>query len=124
MLVYATAITARLQYMLQFVGEQWLGHPLEVTNERSVALAHAGLLISYSADRVRTDAFLVVPQGLLEQNDIREQDIVVDNSGDFPVFFHTSSDPPSNRPRRLPDFAKIPYADNSRQYQYHRSGEK
>ena len=92
MLVYTTAITARLQYVLQFVGEQWLGHPLEVTNERSVALAHAGLLISYSVERVRTDAFLVVPQGLLEQNDIREQDIVVDNSGEFPVFFHTSGD--------------------------------
>lgn len=92
MLVYATAITPRLQYVLQFVGEQWLGHKLEVTKDRSVAVAHAGLLLSYSSKRVRTDAFWVVPHGLLEETDIREQDIVVDNNDNFPVFFRTPGD--------------------------------
>ncbi|MCR6721639.1 MAG: polysaccharide deacetylase family protein [Chitinophagaceae bacterium] len=95
MLVYSPTIGPRLRYVLQFLGETLQGKPLSFTTNAQEALRYDGVLINYSATKLREIEIWIAPQGLLDETGIREVEIIVKNKENgIPFFFETSGDYP------------------------------
>lgn len=93
MLVYSPTIGPRLHYVLQFLGNAWLGKPLPFTTIREEALQYNGVLVNYSPGKIRDKELRIEPHGLLSETGIREIGIVVKNNNDnIPYFFETNGD--------------------------------
>lgn len=80
--------------MLDFLGGIWLGAPLPATDSREQALRYEGLLINYSDQRLRDDEFRIHPHGLLAEQGLKPQAIVVGNKSAMPWFFEGNGDYP------------------------------
>ncbi len=87
MLVYSTAITPRLQYVLQFMGMACNGPAWAVTTSAEEAKQHSGTIISYSEVPVREGTMHIVPEGLLTETGIAAKTIEVKQGEKFPFFF-------------------------------------
>jgi hypothetical protein len=92
MLIFAETITARLQYAIDFFSEHWLTKSAAISSNKQAAQNYKGLLICYHHERIRNDAYWIVPDGLLTEKGIQPKQIVVNNNGAFPVFFETAGD--------------------------------
>lgn len=94
MLVYAATIKPRLQYLLRFIADQWLGCALEFSSDAELAKNHRGLLICYHTQRLRANDYLIVPAGLMEETVTRPQQLVVNRNEKLPFFFASPGDHP------------------------------
>jgi hypothetical protein len=80
--------------MLDFLGGLWKGAPLPVTDNREQAMGYEGLLINYSTQRLRENEFRIHPHGLLAEQGLKPQTIVVGNKTEMPWFFAGEGDYP------------------------------
>jgi len=88
-LVYASKITPRLSYIIHTLFRNAV-----VTDSKEKFLAHKGIRVNYSTEKICTDELWVVPHGLLSEQDIHEQRIDCFEWDGVKVFFGTGGDLP------------------------------
>ena len=92
MIIYAEAITPRLQYVVNFLAGEFNTELIRLTHDKDFYLSTEGPKINYSSSRLEGDEFWIQPHGLLLENGIRKQDIKIFLDSDLKVFFPTTGD--------------------------------
>ena len=90
LLIYSENITARLQYITKTL----LGDAIELTNNKEHFIQYSGVKINYSSESFDSNAFKIVPHGLLFETEIKEQTINCFEWNGLKVFFKTNGDIP------------------------------
>lgn len=90
MLIYTPQISNRVKYVFQVIFDDVWKIPYELTDDFQKFTDFSGPKINYSLTKTEDDLF-VFPSGLLTEKDIVDQDIVVSQWQDVPVFFQTST---------------------------------
>lgn len=91
LLLYAPSITPRLQYICRFIFKEIMGVECTITANRYEFKNHNGIKINYAAGEISGDGFTINSCGLLFENDIRQQQIVCFETGDYKAFFKTAN---------------------------------
>lgn len=89
LLVYTSAITTRLSYVLEIILPGAV-----LTNSMETFLNATGPRIAYSANKVSKDAFQIMPHGLLTEKGISQTDTDIFEWKGHKVFFATGGDLP------------------------------
>jgi hypothetical protein len=90
LLLYASKMTPRLDYILQLLLKDMLGIHFQFTDNRTLAASFRGALINYSPISINA-AINIIPTGLMDENKI--QDLNLPESTNWkgvPVFFQSS----------------------------------
>ncbi|ANH82699.1 hypothetical protein A8C56_18485 [Niabella ginsenosidivorans] len=91
MLIYSKHITPRLQYIVQFFSKELGVEEWQLTNDAVAFNNYPGAKINYSHTVFDAPCLSIIPQGLLEQTGIKQQNILVKRSSNIPVFFCNES---------------------------------
>ena len=102
MILFTDNITARLQYVCDFVGNEIFNIPIKPTTDREAYLSSHEPKINYSKTRIIAGEFQIFPHSLLFENNITEQKIecktinanrsfFVTSGGDFPFDIFAAS---------------------------------
>lgn len=89
--IYSENITSRLEYILQFIFNDLLGTEYELTSDKFKFIRLKSPKISYAKQKTG-DELLIVPCGLLFEEDIRWQHIKISEWLGLKVFFKTSEE--------------------------------
>lgn len=73
LLIYATFDSPRLQYVLQWIGEERLGIPFRLTDDKEAWLKHEGPKLNYSRAVLSEGELRIIPHALLQETGIRAQ---------------------------------------------------
>jgi uncharacterized protein DUF7033 len=92
MLLYSTHITARLQYIVDFVGKELFDEPVVITNNKEAYIYSAGPKLNYSDSDFFEDEFYIKPVSLLFENDVKQQPIHCFELNYHKAFFQTKGD--------------------------------
>ncbi|MBS1974590.1 MAG: hypothetical protein JST13_09580, partial [Bacteroidetes bacterium] len=92
MLLYSTNITARLTYIIEFIGEQLFDEPVMTTSDKEAFLSYDKPKINYSETELSDNEFYIKPVPLLFENDIRKQFIHCFELNYHKAFYQTSGD--------------------------------
>ena len=90
LIIYSQHITNRLQY----ITETLLGDGIELTNNKEHFILHIGAKINYSSETIDSNAFQIIPHGLLFETEIKEQQINCFEWNGLKAFFKTNGDIP------------------------------
>lgn len=91
MLFYTPYSTPRIQYMVHYFNE-CLGVNAVVTDDLELYRSHRTEKINYSAARIHDEEFWICPAGLLQESELRNQDIHCFDWHGLPAFFPTDDD--------------------------------
>lgn len=91
MIVYSPHITPRLQFIIIYFNEK-LGLQAVVTDDEQLYKAHHTEKINYSASRIANDELFIQPVGLLQEDEIRKQQIHCFEWKRTIAFFQTNDD--------------------------------
>lgn len=94
MIVYATNITPRLKYILDFISSEIADRNFILTNSKDEFQNFQGARINYSAEPITANECWIKPHGLLEENNIHEQIIDCFDWNNCKIFFKTESNFP------------------------------
>jgi hypothetical protein len=94
MLLYAEGISARLQYIFDFIGKEISKEVIQITADTEHFSQHEGPKINYSRERISKHEFFLVPHSLLFEKDIKEQNIECFETNSNRTFFKTEGDFP------------------------------
>ena len=94
MIVFSHTITPRLQYILDFIGNETIGSAFQAVNDAEIFRQHPGPKINYSKKSIAESEFRIQNSELLFQKGIREQAIDCFQPGDYKAFFKTEGDFP------------------------------
>lgn len=94
MIVYSPSITHRLRYICDFIGNQLMGKPFQLTDRKIEFIDYPGPRINYSNEMVADDEFWVQPHSLLSEQGIKQQMIDCFVANDQKAFFKTGGDFP------------------------------
>lgn len=94
MLLFTENITPRLRYITGFIGEALTGQPISLTTDIQTYEQYNGPRINYSTRITPVIDLQVQPAGLLFEEGVHPQQILVGNSNGYPVFFETGGDFP------------------------------
>ena len=94
MIVYSSSITHRLRYICDFIGNQLIGKPFQLTDRKVEFLDFRGLRINYSAEKITEDEFSLQPHSLLFDQGIKPQVVDCFEVNGQKAFFKTSGDFP------------------------------
>ena len=89
LLLYAPAISPRLQYICNFIFEELIGVSFSVTTVVDDFIAFNGVKMNYSDKAVTPDCFLIGRHNLLFENDIRQTDVDCFMADNYKAFFKT-----------------------------------
>ena len=92
MIVYSTTITNRLRYICDFIGNELMGKPFILTDQKAVYLDFQGPRINYTIDKIADNDFWVQPHSLLFEKGCNQQAITFFEANDNPCFFRTSGE--------------------------------
>ncbi|HLA53421.1 MAG TPA: polysaccharide deacetylase family protein [Flavitalea sp.] len=92
LLVYSKQITSRLEYILQFIGDQLFDEPVKTTTSVADYLAFSGPKINYSPVDLIEDEFLIQPVALLFEQGIHPHRVDCFELNYHKAFFQTSGD--------------------------------
>lgn len=92
MLIYASTITPRLQYVAGFLGKEITGQSFELTTDKDYYAGNDSPKINYSAGKISTEEFWLKPHSLLFETGINEQDLSVVEAEGTKVFFSTEGE--------------------------------
>jgi hypothetical protein len=87
-------ITSRLNYVLEFIAGEISNKPFIITSDPEQFRQAENPKFNYTGERITNQEFRIRPQGLLFENNIREQKIDCFNSGERLAFFKTDGDYP------------------------------
>jgi hypothetical protein len=88
--IYSDTSSNRLKYTLELIFGGVLGVGHTITGDREKYIKENAIKINYSTRKLPSDV-QIIPCGLLNEKDIRIQQIEVSTWNDLPVFFQTSS---------------------------------
>ncbi|MBK8309804.1 MAG: hypothetical protein IPL04_01790 [Chitinophagaceae bacterium] len=94
MIVYATDITPRLKYILDFISNEITVEQLLITDNKNEFSNAETAKINYSSTRITDNECWIKPHGLLAENNITEQSIGCFEWNDSNAFFKTEGDFP------------------------------
>ena len=94
MIVFSNTITHRLNYIADFIGNQIIGEPITVTDNRTDFIAYPGLKINYSNEQIAASDFSIQPHSLLFETTIQPQTITCFETNGYKAFFKTNGDFP------------------------------
>jgi hypothetical protein len=94
MIVYSLNITNRLKYICDFIGNELLGKPFELTNSKEHYLDHSGVRINYSPGKLYENEFWLRPHSLLFEKDIKQQNTECFEVNGSKAFFENQDDFP------------------------------
>ncbi|MFM2145537.1 MAG: hypothetical protein RL732_373 [Bacteroidota bacterium] len=94
LLIYSSAITPRLRYVLDFIGSQLFDTPLTITADQSYYSEYQGPRLNYSEQRITENEFHLCPVPLLLEKGIQRQAIQCHLHNDLKVFYPTTGDYP------------------------------
>jgi hypothetical protein len=92
LLVYSTAITPRLEYILQFFANQLFDEPIKTTTDIADYAAFSGPKLNYSSKDIIEDEFLIEPVALLFENSIKPLRAECFELNFHKAFFHSGGD--------------------------------
>ena len=92
MLVYSSFFSARLQYIIHFIGQQLFEKPIETTDDVGKFISYDGPKLNYSDAEVTDAEFYMQPVSLLFENGIRVQQIECFELNYHKAFFQTKGD--------------------------------
>jgi hypothetical protein len=92
MLLYSTNITARLQYIVDFISKELFDQPVDITTDKERFIVCQDPKINYSHAEFSNDEFYIKPVSLLFENDIRNQFIHCFELNYHKAFYQTSGD--------------------------------
>lgn len=87
--IYTSEVTNRLKYTLDFVFHRHFGIQYEITEKSDISVNQDIILINYSSVNL-PNSLSIFPYGLLFQEDISEQHIIVSRENDYGIFFRTT----------------------------------
>ena len=93
MLLYHANPGPRFNYIATYFIEELCGLKLTITSDITEFKAHSGRSVCYN-DIKLGDSFHISPHGLLEQEGIAEQQVLLSTWNDLPCFFATGGDIP------------------------------
>lgn len=88
--IYATSISTRLQYILSFIFHEYLETAYRITVNTEEFNAHIGVKINYTAAE-QEDCINIIPEKLLFEKDIHQQRIEIFQHDNYPCFFQQTS---------------------------------
>ena len=94
MIVYSSSITPRLQYICDFIGNELIGKPFQITDKKQEFLAYTGSRINYSTVKFTDDEFHLHPHSLLLEQGIKPQAIDCFELNGYKAFFKTEGNLP------------------------------
>jgi hypothetical protein len=89
MILFSPTISARLRYTCDFIGTE-LRHPIRLTDNREEFVEAISPKVNYSAASIPGEDIWIKPQGLLQEQAIREQRVECFEAGGLKKFFQTS----------------------------------
>ena len=92
LLLHSRAITPRLQYIVQFFGQELFDHPIRITTNKQEFLDYSGPKINYTPDEIDEDEFFLPPVALLFEDNIYPQDIKCFEINFHKVFYESKGD--------------------------------
>lgn len=90
LIIYAPHITSRLQYIVSVL----FGKGASITDSKKLFQHHKGASICYTTEKTTADCLHIIPSGLLDETEIRQQSIVIQQWNKLPVFFSSAGDVP------------------------------
>lgn len=90
LVIYASNITSRLAYIVNTL----FGNNALLTNDLNGFLSFTGARINYTSQRVTTNELWISPNGLLEEKNIHQQQLVCFDWNGLKAFFRTKGDIP------------------------------
>jgi hypothetical protein len=93
-ILYAHTITARLQYISDFIANEIMGNPCRIITNAEEFEKAEGLKINYSQQSFSIRALNVQPHSLLFDSGIRRQEIRCSETIGLKMFFHTGGELP------------------------------
>lgn len=94
LLLYTHTITPRLRYIVDFVSEELLHESIVITDDPEAFIYTEGPRICYHHEKLSSDAFHIIPQGLLFEETIQQQKIQCFDYQNQTAFFATTGDYP------------------------------
>src|ERR1700742_4727846 len=92
LLIYTPNITARLQYIMQYVFEEKLGLEFLITDDKQKYISNnIDLKIIYDKENFE-NGFFFHAHDLLLENDIKERELFVSNYNNLPILFASKND--------------------------------
>jgi len=95
LLIFSEHITPRLNYVIRFIFDQFLGIKTDITSDKDFFINSDLPKISYLSGRI-TNEFNISPDGILFEQEIKEKHPDMQMWNDLPVIF------PANNPANLP----------------------
>ncbi|HYM95574.1 MAG TPA: polysaccharide deacetylase family protein [Chitinophagaceae bacterium] len=92
MILYSHTITARLQYISDFIGNEISGKPIELTSETDVFRNYSDAKINYSNERISPEEIFIKPHSLLFEKNIHQPKINCFEINGDKAFFKTEGD--------------------------------
>lgn len=89
MLVYTPTITPRIGYIFEYIGEI-LGLLIELTDSIEQYTNTVAPKINYSDQLICENEYQIVPCGFLIEKGVREIEIKIHHTHDYPIFFKTA----------------------------------
>ena len=91
-LLYTENISARLSYSCHFILKEQLGVEYIITNKKEDCSNTVHFIINYSATKIESPSFQIIPHGLLAEKGIKEQEINCFLVKDTTAFFKSTDD--------------------------------
>lgn len=89
LLVYTHTITPRLLYICEFILKEQLGISFVVTDQKEILNKHAGPILNYSPEKIEANCLHIIPQGILFQTSIEQQQVDCFETNNCTAFFKT-----------------------------------
>jgi hypothetical protein len=94
LLFYSHIISARLQYIVDFIGKEILHASFQVITDKELFKQSADFKINYSTERISADEYFIQPHSLLFEKDIKQQSVDCFESNGQKAFFKADNDFP------------------------------
>jgi len=91
LLLYTSATSPRLQYVISFI-ESIIGQQITITTDKDYFLHAESIKINYSFTKICEDEYQIIPHTLLFQNKIEPIEITVSECRNNPCFFVNQDD--------------------------------
>jgi hypothetical protein len=94
MLIYAEKNTARLQYIIDFIGNLLLPGKIEITTDKNYFKKFAGAKINYNSNAIDNNEFRITPVPLLFETGVKPENIDCFETDRNKAFYKTAGDFP------------------------------
>ncbi len=90
MLVYCKHFSPRFEYVSRYVLESLCGYSITLTDDKNLFSTYTGPSLCYSEDHINPHSFHICPAGLLNEEGIKRQHIVIEGWRGHKTFYVTN----------------------------------